>query len=67
MTQVIDKEALKEALRELIKEEPNLLNELKAEAENATKEEELPDTSQDFEKAMEKNFKRFDATFKALA
>ena len=68
MSVLIDKEALKEALRELIKEEPttfkNILKEIIIEEHQGTDEANLE------AKAMlllQKNFDRYDKTFKALA
>ncbi|MEZ0487153.1 hypothetical protein [Fibrella aquatica] len=64
MTQVVDKGLIKEALRELIHEEPELfrtmLKELLSEAANS-------DEDAGFDQLMLRNFQRFDATFKALA
>jgi hypothetical protein len=63
MTVVVDKNIVKEALRELIHEEPDtfkkLLKEILA--------EQTPSEEDDFERLLQKNFQRFDATFRALA
>lgn len=60
MSNNIDKELLKDALRELIVEEPEtfkqMLKELFKKSEDAQ-----------FEELIQKNFNRFDKTFKALA
>ena len=63
MTAVIDKEMLKKALRELFVEEPNTIKEYLREA---IKEQSV-DSENEFERLIQKNFNRFDATFKALA
>lgn len=64
MTAIIDKNMLKEALRELIHEEPivfkTLLKEILVEEQNQTSDKE-------FEMLINKNFERFGDTFRALA
>ncbi len=63
MTAVIDKEMLKKALRELFVEEPNTIKMYLKEIIN----EQSLDSENEFERLIQKNFDRFDATFKALA
>lgn len=58
MTAVLDKEIVKDALRELISEEPETFKKLLKEVLNEDEE---------FEQLIKKNFTRFEATFKALA
>lgn len=64
MTAIIDKNLLKQALRELIQEEPvtfkALLKEILLEEQNQTSDKE-------FEMLIDKNFERFGDTFRALA
>lgn len=62
MTTVLDMNMVKEALRELILEEPSTFKSLLKEIllEEANRDEE-------FEQLLQKNFERFDKTFKALA
>lgn len=62
MELVVEKSMVKEALRELIIEEPSLFKTIFKEVllENSPEDEK-------FETLIQKNFKRFDATFKALA
>ncbi|MEZ0538277.1 hypothetical protein [Fibrella arboris] len=64
MTKVVDKGLVKEALRELIQEEPELfrsmLKGLLTETTNTVDDVE-------FNQLMQHNFQRFDATFRALA
>lgn len=64
MTATIDKNMLKQALRELIHEEPvtfkTLLKEILKEEQNQTSDKE-------FEMLISKNFERFGDTFRALA
>ncbi|MBD2751366.1 hypothetical protein [Spirosoma validum] len=59
----IDKSLVKEALRELIREEPETFRLLFKEILN----EESIQSENTFEKLIQRNFRRFDATFKALA
>ena len=60
MTQVIDKEALKEALLKLAKEEPTFFKDLVRDAEKQTVNEKL-------KKIVEEDFEEYDEVFKALA
>jgi hypothetical protein len=64
MATVMDKEMIKQALRELIHEEPStfrdLLKDILKEASEASEEEQ-------FNTLIQKNFQRFGETFKALA
>jgi hypothetical protein len=64
MTAIIDKNMLKQALREFIHEEPivfkTLLKEILVEEQNQTSDKE-------FEMLINKNFERFGDTFRALA
>ena len=64
MTTVLDKSVVKQALRELIQEEPELFEKIliKSAGEEA---ENLQNP--DFEALIRKNFDRYEATFKALA
>ncbi len=62
MTAILDKELIKNALRELINEEPDTFKTILKEVLN----EQSIDNVQ-FEQLIQKNFKRFDATFNALA
>jgi hypothetical protein len=62
MTTVIDKAVLKEALRELIIEDSETFKKYLKEALN-----EFRNDDDEFEILIKQNFKRFDATFKALA
>lgn len=68
MSILIDKEALKVALRELIQEEPatfkNIFKEIIVEENQAIEEEALEKQAM---LLLQNNFKRYDATFKALA
>ncbi|MBO0949303.1 hypothetical protein [Fibrella forsythiae] len=65
MTQMVDKGLVKEALRELIQEEPelfrNMLKEILSETTISA------DNDAEFDQLVQQNFQRFDATFKALA
>lgn len=63
MTQVIDKDALKSALRELIREEPTFIKDLVSEANEDSKDE----NDEEFNDALKKSFTRFEETYKALA
>ena len=63
MTQVIDKEALKLALRELIRDEPTFIKNLISEAENSNKSEKRLR----LERIVEEDFTEYDEVFKALA
>ncbi len=62
MTKVLDMNMVKEALRALILEEPSTFKSLLKEIliEEANRDEE-------FDQLLQKNFERFDKTFKALA
>jgi hypothetical protein len=64
MTTVIDKTLLKQALRELIHEEPvtfkNILKDILKESSEITEDEQ-------FDVLINKNFQRFGETFRALA
>ena len=62
MSAPIDKDTIKDALRELIHEEPDLFRNLLKEV---LLEEKPDDTT--FEHFIQQNFRRFDATFRALA
>jgi len=63
MATVVDKNIIKEALRELIQEEPAtfkaLLREILAEGQSVADDE--------FDRLLQKNFERFGDTFRALA
>ncbi len=63
MTTVLDKDIVKQALRELIREEPatfrTLLKEVFVEEQISRKEK--------FDQLLKKNFQRFDKTYRALA
>lgn len=63
MDAALDKNIVKEALRELIHEEPEtfkeMLKEIMAEGARSSDDE--------FEQLIQRNFQRFDATFRALA
>ncbi len=64
MTTVLDKNVVKQALRELIQEEPELFKKMLME----TVVEEVKNSQDaDFEALIRKNFSRYEATFKALA
>lgn len=63
MTAVVDKEMVKNALRELINEEPETFKAILKDILH----EESSNTEDKFERLIQKNFKRFEATFKALA
>ena len=63
MTAVLDKKVIKEALRELISEEPETFKNLLKEILN----EQTSSLDSEFEHLIQKNFTRFEATFKALA
>jgi hypothetical protein len=64
MTTVIDKTLLKEALRELIREEPvtfkNILKDILKESSEISEDEQ-------FDVLINQNFQRFGETFRALA
>jgi hypothetical protein len=64
MTTVLDKNVVKQALRELIQEEPELFKKMLMEA---VVEEVKTSQDSDFEELIRKNFNRYEATFKALA
>lgn len=59
----MDKEVLKEALRELIREEPDTFKALIKEVLT----EEKKNVDEEFEQLLQKNFDRFGDTFRALA
>ena len=66
----IDKEALKSALVELIREEPAMIRSLLKDVLNEHKEQNAlatPVSNEEFDQYTQQNFKRFDATFRALA
>ena len=63
MAPVLDKSIVKEALRELIREEPETFKSLLKELFT----EESLQADDEFEQLIQQNFRRFDATFKALA
>lgn len=63
MTAILDKKLVKDALRELITEEPETFKKLLKEVLN----EETLSEDAEFEQLLQKNFTRFEATFKALA
>ena len=60
MTAVLDKSMVKQALRELIQEEPALFKKMLLEVVEDTQDA-------DFEALIRKNFDRYAETFKALA
>jgi uncharacterized protein (DUF2461 family) len=64
MTAVLDKTLIKQALRELIREEPatfkSFLKEILRESSEISEEEQ-------FDALIQKNFQRFGETFRALA
>lgn len=63
MTTVVDKDIVKEALRELIHEEPAIFKSMLKDILS----EEQDDSNEEFERLLKKNFERFDETFRALA
>ena len=63
MTAVLDKKIVKDALRELITEEPETFKKLLREILS----EETLNEDDEFEQLIKKNFTRFEKTFKALA
>ncbi len=63
MTAILDKQLVKDALRELINEEPQKFKDMLKDLLN----EQSLDSNDEFKQFIQKNFKRFDATFKALA
>lgn len=63
MTVVLDKEIVKDTLRELITEEPDTFKKLLKEVLS----EEPLNEDEEFEQLIKKNLTRFEATFKALA
>jgi hypothetical protein len=67
MGTVIDKDMLKEALRELIEQEPSTFKNMLKEIMN--EEAQLSENELDVKSALllQKNFNRYAATFKALA
>ncbi len=62
MELVLDKAVIKDALRELIREEPATFRTIFREILH-----EDADSNSEFERLIQQNFKRFEATFKALA
>ena len=60
MANIIDKELLKQSLKELMVSDPNYVSELIIELSNELKKKEL-------EKIVADNFKEYDEVFKALA
>lgn len=64
MTAVLDKSIVKQALRELIQEEPELFKKMLLET---AIEEAKTSQDADFEALIRKNFNRYEETFKALA
>ncbi|HLO57037.1 MAG TPA: hypothetical protein VK169_22265 [Saprospiraceae bacterium] len=60
MANIIDKELLKQSLKELMVSDPNYVSELIIELSNELKKKEL-------EKIVADNFKEYDQVFKALA
>jgi uncharacterized membrane protein YheB (UPF0754 family) len=60
MTTVLDKNIVKEALRELIHEEPATFKSFLREIFTEKQDDE-------FEQLIQKNFERFDETYRALA
>lgn len=64
MTAVLDKDIIKQALRELIQEEPELFKKMWVET---VVEEAKTYQETDFEELIRKNFNRYEETFKALA
>lgn len=63
MDAAIDKTMLKEALRELIQEEPDTFRNMLREIFTVSKNQE----DDEFEQLIQRNFQRFDDTFRALA
>ena len=63
MEATLDKNTVKEALRELIHEEPETFKEMLKEI----MAEEVRSSDNEFEQLIQRNFQRFDATFRALA
>ena len=64
MTVVLDKSIVKQALRELIQEEPELFKKMLLET---AIEDAKTSQDADFEALIRKNFNRYEETFKALA
>jgi hypothetical protein len=64
MIAVLDKNIVKQALRELIQEEPELFKKMWVET---VVEEAKTYQETDFEELIRKNFNRYEETFKALA
>lgn len=64
MTAILDKSIVKQALRELIQEEPELFKKMLLET---AIEEAKTSQDTDFEALIRKNFNRYEETFKALA
>lgn len=60
MANIIDKELVKQSLKELMVSDPNYVSELIIELSNELKKKEL-------EKIVADNFKEYDEVFKALA
>ena len=64
MTTVLDKSVVKQALRELIQEEPELFEKMLVKTAG---DEAKNSQNAEFEALIRKNFDRYEATFKALA
>ncbi|MFN3378844.1 MAG: hypothetical protein ACK41O_05270 [Runella zeae] len=64
MTAILDKSIVKQALRELIQEEPELFKKMLLET---AIEDAKTSQDADFEALIRKNFNRYEETFKALA
>lgn len=67
---IVDNEAIKQALIELIQEEPELIRNLLKEvvvSRNAPVGDEAVISDEEFDRYTAENFQRFDATFRALA
>ena len=64
MTTVLDKSVVKQALRELIQEEPELFEKMLIKSAG---DEAKNSQNAEFEALIRKNFDRYEATFKALA
>ena len=59
---VVDKETVKEALRELIREEPDAFKAILKEIFNKN-----PSEEEEFDQLLSRNFKQYGETFRALA
>jgi len=62
MMNVVDKETVKEALRELIREEPDAFKAILKEIFNKN-----PSEEEEFDQLLSRNFKQYGETFRALA